>query len=122
MLKLWNKSRFMSSFLFWFVVILTINHVLLFFLVRFFLLKSPTEIFADMLMTVNEATYQIYQTEGRAGIKSLVAKSDRRGSTFEIIHNPPEQSPDRVWYPGPRSIRKIIQQSTDGKMDFHIFL
>ena len=102
------KSRFLSSFLLWFSILLISSYALLFISIRLFVLKPNAELFADMLLMLNDAVEQVAKVEGNAGIAMLNARGTQRDSLLQILPNSPSAKETTVWYPGVRFAQNFI--------------
>lgn len=111
----WRLPRVVNSFLIWFIVILALNQIIHFVVFRFYVLKAPSEVFADLVMTVNDAVQQIYTKEGHEGIKRLKTTAHSRGSTFDVMRPPQDMPLEMSFQPASRNIQKFIQESTNGQ-------
>lgn len=109
-----HKSRLLSSFLLWFVVLLISSYLLLFILVRYLFVKPNAEVFGDVVMMLNEAVVQVAEGQGASGIAALNAHSAKRSNSFQILPNDPGTRELTVWYPGLRIAQQYVSEKSDG--------
>lgn len=114
------KSRLFSSFLLWFAVLLISSYLLLFIAIRLFIVKPNAELFADMLLMLNDAVEQVAKVEGDVGIATLNARNDQRDSLLQILPSPPDAKEITVWYPGIRFAQRFVATHSDDDLALRI--
>lgn len=108
------KSRFLSSFLLWFALLLISSYLLLFILVRYLFVKPNAEVFGGVVMMLNEAVAQVSEGQGALGIAALNARSAKRSDSFQVLPIDPDTQELTVWYPGLRIAQSYISEKSDG--------
>ena len=114
------KSRPPSSFLLWFIVLLIISYAALFITVRLFILKPNAEMFADLIISLNEAVVEVANNYNKNDLDKLRSLYSERQRQVRIIHDPTEVPYKDVWYPGFRTIQNFIENESHGELAFRI--
>lgn len=114
------KSRLFSSFLLWFAVLLISSYLLLFIAIRLFIVKPNAELFADMLLMLNDAVEQVAKVEGDGGIATLNARNGQRDSLLQILPSPPDAKEITVWYPGIRFAQRFVATHSDDDLALRV--
>lgn len=115
-----HKSRLLSSFLLWFVVLLISSYLLLFILVRYLVAKPNAEVFGGVMMMLNEAVVQIAEGQGASGIAALNARNAKKSDSFLILPNDPATQEPTFWYPGLRIAQQYVSENSDGDTTLRI--
>lgn len=110
----YHKSRFLSSFLLWFSVLLISSYLLLFILVRYLFVKPNAEVFGGVVMMLNESVAQVAEGQGAPGIAALNARSAKRSDSFQVLPTNPVTQELTVWYPGLRIAQSYISEKSGG--------
>ena len=109
------KSRFLSSFLLWFAVLLISSYVLLFISVQLLIIKPHARIFADVLIMLNDAVVQVAEAEGNTGIDALKLRGAQRNALFQIVPNDNDAAQGAsFWYPGFRFSQGFVSTQSGG--------
>lgn len=113
------KFRFLSSFLLWFIALLIASYVTLFIAVRFLIIKPNAELFADILISLNEAIVEI-ANGNQNNLDKLRKIYEERHGQIQIIGELPEGQYKEMWYPGFRVIQNFVKTESKGELAFKI--
>ena len=114
------EHRLLSSFLLWFIVLLITSYVVLFFLIRFLVLKPNAEQFADLLISLNEAVVEIANNDSKYDLDKLRETYAKRRSQVQIMQEMPGETYKDVWYPGLKVLQNFIESESNGELELKV--